>query len=115
VALKKNRCGTSPIAKTSDNEHTAAALCHSKVLSVQHSVCEPIPEFCHRPEEGTKVPSTIATEDTRYVFPDKPFGLKSVKYSAIDKGKVSTGVFKSFSESSNAEGLTGGSSNKKVN
>jgi hypothetical protein len=43
----------------SDNEHTAAALGHSEELSVKHSICEPIPEFCHRPEEGTKVPSSV--------------------------------------------------------
>jgi hypothetical protein len=42
----------------SDNEHTAAALGHSEELSVQHSVSEPIPEFCQRPEEGAKIPST---------------------------------------------------------
>jgi hypothetical protein len=47
VALKKNRCGSSPISKVSDNEHSAAALCHSKVLSVKNSVGEPIPEFSH--------------------------------------------------------------------
>jgi hypothetical protein len=47
VALKKNRCGSSPVSKVSDNEHTAASLCHSEVLSVKNSVGEPIPEFSH--------------------------------------------------------------------
>lgn len=37
VALKKYRCGTSPVSKTSDNEHTAASLGHSEVLSVKHA------------------------------------------------------------------------------
>jgi hypothetical protein len=60
VALKKNRCGTSPVSKISDNEHTTAALGHSKVLSVKHSVGEPIPEFAQAPEYGTKVPSSVA-------------------------------------------------------
>jgi hypothetical protein len=58
VALKKNRCGTAPVSKMSDNEHTAAALGHSEELSVKHSVGEPIPEFDHAPENGTKVPSS---------------------------------------------------------
>jgi hypothetical protein len=58
-ALKKNRCGTSPVSKVSDNEHTAAALGHSEVLSVKHSIGEPIPEFCQAPEDGTKVPSSV--------------------------------------------------------
>jgi hypothetical protein len=59
VALKKNRRGTSPISKTSDNEHAAAALGNSKELSVQDSVSEPIPEFDHAPEDGTKIPSSV--------------------------------------------------------
>jgi hypothetical protein len=58
VALKKNRCGTSPVSKISDNEHTAAALRYSEELSVKHSVGEPIPEFDQAPEDGTKVPSS---------------------------------------------------------
>ena len=60
MALKKNRCGTSAVSKVSDNEHTAAALGHSKELSVKHSVGEPIPEFDHAPKYGTKVPSSVA-------------------------------------------------------
>lgn len=58
-ALKKNRCGTSPVSKASDNKHTAAALGHSEILSVKHSVGEPIPAFDHAPENGTKVPSAV--------------------------------------------------------
>jgi hypothetical protein len=56
--LKKYRCGTTPVSKVSDNEHTTAALGHSEVLSVQHSIGEPIPELAQAPEEGTKVPSS---------------------------------------------------------
>jgi hypothetical protein len=59
VALKKNRCGTGCVSKTSDNEHTAASLGHSEILSVKHSVGEPIPEFDQAPENGTKVPSSV--------------------------------------------------------
>ena len=59
-ALKKNRCGTTPVSKVSDNEHTTASLGHSEVLSVQHSVCEPVPELPQRPEDGTKIPSSSA-------------------------------------------------------
>jgi hypothetical protein len=59
LALKKNRCGASPISKASDNEHAAASLGHSEVLSVKHSVGEPIPEFDQAPENGTKVPSSV--------------------------------------------------------
>jgi hypothetical protein len=58
--LKKNRCGTSPISKISDNEHTLAALGQSEILSVKYSVGEPIPDFPQAREDGTKVPSPIA-------------------------------------------------------
>jgi hypothetical protein len=59
VALKKNRRGTSPVSSVSDNEHTAAALGHSEILSVKNSVGEPIPELAQHPEEGAKVPSSV--------------------------------------------------------
>jgi hypothetical protein len=65
-ALKKYRCGTAPVSKMSDNEHTASALgdgalqaVHSDVLSVKHSVGEAIPEFDQPPEYGTKIPSAV--------------------------------------------------------
>jgi hypothetical protein len=65
LALKKYRGGTSPVSKTSDNEHTLPSLwdgtpvaVHSHKLSVKNSVGEPIPEEAQEPEEGTKVPSS---------------------------------------------------------
>jgi hypothetical protein len=59
VALKENRCGTSPVSKISDNEDATAPLWNSEKLSVQDSVGEPIPEFDQPSEEGTKVPSSV--------------------------------------------------------
>jgi hypothetical protein len=59
VALKKNRGGTAVVSKMSDNEHATAALWYSKVLSVQDSVGDAIPEFDHAPEDGTKIPSSV--------------------------------------------------------
>ena len=114
VALKKNRCGTSPVSKISDNEHAAAALWNSEVLSVQNSVGEPIPEFAQRPEDGTKVPSAVRGQDTRDVFPDDPARPFAVSKSHELKGQVATVVVQSASEASNAEGLAGGASNEKV-
>jgi hypothetical protein len=67
----ENLGGSGPVSSTSlneatDDEHPASALRdgsgpspHSHVLSVQHSVREPIPEFAQRPEEGAKVPSSV--------------------------------------------------------
>jgi hypothetical protein len=54
VALKKYRCGILPVSKMSDNEDATAALGNSKVVSVQNSVGEPIPELRQPSEEGSK-------------------------------------------------------------
>jgi len=59
MALKKNRCGRSPVSKISDNKHATPSLGHSEVLSVKNPVCEPIPEFPHPSKEGGKVESSV--------------------------------------------------------
>ena len=80
--LKKNRCGTvCASSSTSDNEHTTAALGHSEVLSVQHSIGEPIPEFDQRPEEGAKSPSSVLRQNAGDVFPDDPARAKCCRQS----------------------------------
>jgi hypothetical protein len=99
VALKKYRCGRSPISKVSDNEHTAASLGHSKILSVKHPVCEPIPALCQPSEEGTKVPSSIAGQNAGDVLPDQPVGAISFSNGKKGKHEVATRVIQSFSES----------------
>src|SRR5690606_37851667 len=70
LAVKKYRCGSSPVSKISDNEHTPPsvwdgsrkAAC-SDELSVKDSVGPPIPEFAQPPEEGSKIPSAVARQD----------------------------------------------------
>jgi hypothetical protein len=59
LALKKYRCGRSPVSKMSDNEHATPSLGHSVELSVKRSIGEPIPEFAQAPEYGTKIPSSV--------------------------------------------------------
>ena len=59
VALKKNCGGTSPVSKISDSEDATAPLWNSEVLSVENPVGEPIPEFCHPSEDGSKRPSSV--------------------------------------------------------
>jgi hypothetical protein len=59
VPLKKYRRGSSPVSKTPDNEHAAASLWNSEVLSVKNPVSEPIPELPQEPEEGAKIPSSV--------------------------------------------------------
>lgn len=115
VALKKYRCGTSPVSKTSDNEHTAASLGHSEELSVQNPVGEPIPELAQHPEEGSKVPSFVAGQDAGDVLPNQPAGAILCSNGTVDKHEVATRVSQSLSQSCDAERLAGGSSAKKVN
>jgi hypothetical protein len=113
--LKKYRCGTAPVSSTSDNEHATAALWNSEVLSVEHSVGPPIPEFCHPPKEGAKVPSSIGRQDTGDVLPNQPGGAQSVSQAKIFEGQVPAGVGHSLAKSGDAERLAGRSSDKKVN
>jgi hypothetical protein len=99
----------------SDNEHTAASLGHSEILSVQNSIGEPIPEFDQSPEYGTKVPSASRRQDAGDVLPHQPSGACSVSKAKKLKGQVATVVCQSRSEPGDAERLAGGSSDKKVN
>jgi len=106
--------GTSPVSKVSDNEHTAAALGHSEVLSVKNPVGDPIPEFAQHPEEGTKIFSSVAGQDTGDVFPDNPGWSKIICNSSINEHEISARVIKSFPKSRDAERLARCSSDQKV-
>jgi hypothetical protein len=114
VALKKYRCGTSPVSKMSDNEHATAALWNSKVLSVKGSIGPPIPEFAQAPEEGTKVPSFVARQDAGDVLPNQPLGPQSASKRKELKGEVATVASHSRSESGDAEILAWGSAHENV-
>jgi hypothetical protein len=114
VALKKYRCGTSPVSKTSDNEHTAASLGHSEELSVKNPVGEPIPELAQHPEEGAKVPSSVAGQYAGDVLPNQPCGAVACSNGTEGKHEVATRVIQSLSETGDAEGLAGSSSAQKI-
>jgi hypothetical protein len=114
VALKKNRCGTSPISKISDNEDATAALWYSGVLSVKNPVGEPIPEFPQASEEGSKIPPAPTGQDAGHVLPNQPLGPISVSNGKIGEHEVATRVIQPFSESCDAEGLTGSSSDENI-
>jgi hypothetical protein len=60
VALKEYRSGRAPRSKMADNEDALPSLCDAEVLSVKNSVGKPIPDDPQEPEEGTKVPSSVA-------------------------------------------------------
>jgi hypothetical protein len=113
-ALKKYRCGTSPVSKMSDNEHATAPLWNSEVLSVKNAVGEPIPEFAQPSEEATKIPPFSRGQDAGDVLPDHPAGPQSISNCKEDEGQVTTRVCHSFSEAGDGEGLAGSSTHKKV-
>jgi hypothetical protein len=97
-----------------DNEDSTTTLGDSKVLSVQDSPCDAIPEFDQRPEEGTKVPPSSRRQDTGDIFPDDPAGLEFVSQPKKGESEVAPGVGKSFAESCDGEGLAGCASDQKV-
>jgi len=119
--------GSGPVSSTSlkeatDDEHPAAALRdgsgpspHSHVLSVQHSVREPIPEFAQRPEEGAKVPSSVRGQNTGDIFPDNPPRSEPSSDCQVGEHEVAAWVFESLSQSCDAEGLAGSSAHENIN
>jgi hypothetical protein len=124
----ENLGGTFPTSRISlkvatNDEHPSPALrdgfgpssVHSAILSVNDPVGPPVPEFPQRPEEGTKIPSSVAGQDTGDVFPDNPSRPKTPSDFKIGKHESSSRVVESFAESGNAKGLAGGSAHEKVN
>jgi hypothetical protein len=65
----------------SDKEDAAAALGNSEVLSVQHSVGEPIPEVSQRPDNGTHISSVVGGQKSRDVLSEEPTGVCLIKES----------------------------------
>jgi len=59
--------------------------------------------LAQRPEEGTKVPSSVAGQDAGYVFPNDPLGAIAVSDCKIDEGEVATRIIQSLAESGDAE------------
>ena len=103
VALKKYRRGTSPVSNMSDNEHTAAALCQSEVLSVKNPVGEPIPAFCQPAEEGSKRPSSVNRQHAGDIFPNHPPCARCFSKPYKFKGEVPPIISKSLAKSGDAE------------
>ena len=72
ASLKQYRSRSAPVSIMSDKKDSPARLWDSEVVSVQHSVGEPVPEFCQLPEDGSKRPSAVDAQDVGDVFPDDP-------------------------------------------
>jgi hypothetical protein len=113
--------GSGPVSKTSDNEDTSPALRdgsgpspHSHVLSVKASVAPLVPEFAQRPEEGSKIPSSVARQNTGDIFPHEPSRAQSISDRQVGEHEVSAWVGESLPEAGDAEGLAGRSAHEKV-
>jgi hypothetical protein len=113
-ALKKYRCGTTPVSKMSDNEDATAPLGHSEELSVQHSPGATIPEFRQCPDDGAKVPPAVRRQNTGDVLPDDPARPQSASKPAKLDGQVATRIPQAATSSGEGEGLAGSSTGQKV-
>ena len=107
----------------SDKEHTASALwhssseaAHSTILSVQDPVSPSLePAFCQEPEEGSKRLSSVMRQESGDIFVNDPGGANSSSQRQKFKREVAARIVQSEALSRDAEGLAGGSANKKVN
>lgn len=126
-ALKKYRCGTSPVSKMSDNEDTAAALWYSGKLSVKHTPGDRVmsskpndeaavfPAFVRdgyvhsgeSVEEGSEGVSSVRRKYAGDVFPNDELWTASVSELDVLQGKVATGVGQAAALSGDTEGLAG--------
>jgi hypothetical protein len=83
-----------------DNEHTRPSLGQPEVLSVQHSVGEPIPELPQPSEKGAQRMSCVCRQDARDVLPDAPAGAISIQNCEIREGEVATRISQALAEAS---------------
>jgi hypothetical protein len=113
-AVKKYRCGTSPI-RMSDNEHAAAALRDSEVASVQNTVGEPKPAFPHGPEEGSESAPPIGGKHTGDILPNEPARSNCLKNSYIFESELSSIASKAGAKSRHRKILARGAPDKNVN
>jgi hypothetical protein len=113
--LKKNLGGMLPVSKTRDNEDSTASLGNSEMLRIQDTVRPPVAEFAQRPKEGTKVPSSVATEDSWDVFPEERRDPEVLGDGKVGEHEASARIFESFAESGDGERLAGRASHKNVN
>src|SRR5208282_762673 len=114
ASLKENRSRPSPVSKMSDNEDPAPSLGNSEMLSVQHSVGEPVPEFPQRPEDGAKGSPAVVRQDTGDVFPENPLGFLDASNSEKVEGQDATRIIQPKPLSSLGEGLAWGSADEQV-
>jgi hypothetical protein len=98
----------------SDNEHTAASLRHSEVLSVKYRPDHAIPEFGERFDDCLKVSAPSTREESRDIFPNNPVGTALSNEPSIFPPECATVTSQASAVSCDRVILTGESSNENI-
>ncbi len=98
----------------SDNEHTAASLRHSEVLSVQYCPDHAIPEFGERPDDCLKVFAASTREEPGDILCDNPDGAEASDEPVILPPEGATVASQTAAASCNAVILAGESSAENI-
>jgi hypothetical protein len=101
-------------SRMSDNEHTAAPLRHSEVLSVQNCPGHAIPAFGERPDDRLKVSPVPTREEPRDILSDNPGGAKLSDEPVILPPERAPVASQSAAASCNAVILAGESSSENI-
>jgi hypothetical protein len=102
------------ISKTSDNEHSTAALGNSEVSSIDHPPGAAIPDFGQRCEKDSKVSAFGRGEEPHDIFKDNPSWPKLICDPCELKEETGALTLEACSLAGNAEVLAGESSAEKV-
>jgi hypothetical protein len=89
-------------------------LGEAEIFSVKDTSEATITEFPKAPEEGAKVPSSVALQYAIDIFPNDPPGACAISKSKKDEGQVTTRVIQSSSKSCRGKGLAWGAPNEKI-
>jgi hypothetical protein len=120
-ALKKYRCGTSPVSKMSDNEHTPSSLrdspskaVHSHVLSVKHSPARTHTRVRPSLRGRHQNPVLLPTTGRRGRSPKPATRAYSGQRWQDRRGRGCPRVSQSLAKSSDRERLAGRSSDENI-
>jgi hypothetical protein len=101
-------------SRMSDNEHTAAPLRHSEVLSVKNRPGHAIPEFGERPDDRLNVCAVSTREKPWDILSDNPCGVEASDEPVILPPERATVASQSAAVSCNAVVLAGESSGENI-
>lgn len=106
--------GSGDSSRMSDNEHTAASLRHSEVLSVKYRPGHAIPEFGERPDDRLEVCAASTREEPGHILSNNPGGAEASNEPVILPPERATVASQSLAVSCNAVVLAGESSTENI-